>query len=103
MNERRARKMGTFAVVVTGLCVWVALGYDGAVTRAQKLPVRCYDVRDGLANSRVDFIYQDRKGYLWFGTREGLSRFDGYRFTNYGTREGLDHPSINAITEDQLG
>ena len=48
-------------------------------------------------------MYQDRKGYLWLATWEGLSRFDGYRFINYGLRDGLGDPIINAITEDRQG
>jgi ligand-binding sensor domain-containing protein/two-component sensor histidine kinase len=78
-----------------GLCVHAA--------SAQQLPIRRYDLRDGLAHSRVSAIYQDRKGFLWFGTWEGLSRFDGYRFTNYGIGDGLDNAVINAIAEDQAG
>src|SRR5262245_9051268 len=70
---------------------------------SQQLSVRHYDVRDGLANSRVVAIQEDRKGYLWFGTWEGLSRFDGYGFTNYGTRDGLGSALINAIAEDRQG
>jgi streptogramin lyase len=70
---------------------------------AQQLSVRHYDVSDGLANSHVNSIHQDAKGYLWFGTREGLSRFDGYRFTNYGTHDGLENPVINAVVEDRQG
>jgi ligand-binding sensor domain-containing protein/DNA-binding NarL/FixJ family response regulator len=65
--------------------------------------LRRYDVSDGLANSQVVALHQDRKGYLWFGTWEGLSRFDGYRFTNYSVRDGLGHPVINHITEDRQG
>src|SRR6266478_3122249 len=68
---------------------------------AQQLSFRHYGVADGLARSYVKAIYQDSKGYMWFGTPEGLSRFDGYRFTNYGTRDGLRNQSINAITEDK--
>ena len=41
------------------------------------------DVPDGLAQGTVQAIHQDAKGNLWFGTFEGLSRFDGYRFSNY--------------------
>jgi ligand-binding sensor domain-containing protein/signal transduction histidine kinase len=70
---------------------------------AEQLSIRRYDLRDGLANSRVADIHQDAKGYLWFGTWEGLSRFDGYRFINYDTRDGLGHALINAITEDRQG
>jgi ligand-binding sensor domain-containing protein len=70
---------------------------------AQQLPIRRYDLRDGLAHSHVAAIHQDTKGYLWFGTWEGLSRFDGYRFTNYDTRHGLGNSLINAIAEDRHG
>ena len=70
---------------------------------AQQLSVRHYDVSDGLANSHVGTIHQDAKGYLWFGTREGLSRFDGYRFINYDARDGLGNPVINALAEDRQG
>jgi ligand-binding sensor domain-containing protein len=71
--------------------------------RAQQLSVRRYDVSDGIAHGDVSAIHQDRKGYLWFGTWEGLSRFDGYRFTNYGVPDGLGHPIINDIAEDRRG
>jgi ligand-binding sensor domain-containing protein/signal transduction histidine kinase len=70
---------------------------------AERLPFRHYGVGDGLVQSRVAVIHQDGKGYLWFGTLEGLSRFDGHQFVNYGTADGLDHPTINAIAEDQNG
>jgi ligand-binding sensor domain-containing protein/signal transduction histidine kinase len=70
---------------------------------AQRLPLRHYDVSDGLAHSGIQVIHQDRKGYLWFGTSEGLSRFDGYRFTNYGERDGLGHVIVNDIAEDRQG
>ena len=48
-------------------------------------------------------IYQDRKGYIWFSTREGLSRFDGYSFVNFGERDGLEQQLVNAVTEDKQG
>jgi ligand-binding sensor domain-containing protein/two-component sensor histidine kinase len=70
---------------------------------AQRLSFHNYSVHDGLANAHVNSVYQDRKGYLWFGTWEGLSRFDGYGFTNYGMRDGLANPIINDITEDREG
>ena len=73
------------------------------MAHAQRLPFQRYNVDDGLAHSRVTSIHQDRKGYLWFGTWEGLSRFDGYRFTNYGLHDGLDNFVINTIAEDRQG
>jgi ligand-binding sensor domain-containing protein/signal transduction histidine kinase len=71
------------------------------LVRAQQLSIRHFDVSDGLAHSHVVAMHQDAKGFLWLATWEGLSRFDGYGFTNYGTRDGLGDPIINAIAEDQ--
>ena len=70
---------------------------------AQRLPIRHYDVSDGLAHSHVSAMHQDSKGYLWLATWEGLSRFDGYRFTNYTQSDGLGDPIVNDIVEDRKG
>jgi signal transduction histidine kinase/ligand-binding sensor domain-containing protein len=72
-------------------------------TSAQKLLLRRYDVADGLANSTVTSIYQDTKGFIWFSTQEGLSRFDGYSFVNYDVRDGLGHQIVNDVAEDKQG
>src|SRR5438128_5316190 len=81
--------------------LWSIVCLQGA--GAQQLPIRRYDLRDGLAHSRVISSHQDPKGYLWFGTWEGLSRFDGYRFVNYGTSDGLENSLINDVAEDRDG
>ena len=67
------------------------------LAHAEQLPIRIYRVADGLARDDVQTIVADKAGYLWFGTTEGLSRFDGYEFTNYGLNEGLPHASVNAL------
>lgn len=53
--------------------------------------------RDGLAQSQVRCMAQDKAGYLWFGTLGGASRFDGLDFTNFGLRDGLPDPQVNAL------
>jgi diguanylate cyclase (GGDEF)-like protein len=63
-------------------------------------------VADGLSQSSVSHILQDRKGLLWFGTQEGLNRYDGYRFTVHNARERdgflRDH-EITALIDDADG
>jgi ligand-binding sensor domain-containing protein/signal transduction histidine kinase len=60
-----------------------------ASLNAEHLPVRIYTTADGLAGNTIDCIVRDSRGYLWFCTREGLSRFDGYKFQKFGAEQGL--------------
>ena len=46
---------------------------------------------------------RDSRGFLWFCTAEGLSLFDGYRFTNFGVDQGLPNPYVTAILETREG
>jgi ligand-binding sensor domain-containing protein len=58
----------------------------------ERLPIRTYTTEDGLAHARVRRIVRDPRGFLWFCTIEGLSRFDGAEFVTYRTVDGLpDH------------
>jgi ligand-binding sensor domain-containing protein/signal transduction histidine kinase len=77
----------------------IALVAAGAADAAQ-IAARRYTVEEGLAHNYVARIYQDSNGYIWFGTREGLTRFDGERLRSYGTADGLPQLSISAIVED---
>ncbi|MCH8293261.1 hypothetical protein IH992_19430, partial [Candidatus Poribacteria bacterium] len=70
---------------------------------AQQLPFETYSVKAGLAGSNVNAILQDRQGYLWFGTMNGLSRFDGIEFDSFGTDDGMAGDRIKAIMQDRLG
>lgn len=65
----------------------VAAGF--ATVSAERLPVRAYSSSDGLGHDRVLCVVQDSHGLLWFCTADGLSRFDGRRFVNYGEAQGL--------------
>ncbi|WP_033411093.1 ligand-binding sensor domain-containing protein [Segetibacter koreensis] len=47
---------------------------------AQEYYFRHYQVENGLSSNTVFCSLQDKKGFLWFGTKDGLNRFDGYTF-----------------------
>jgi ligand-binding sensor domain-containing protein/two-component sensor histidine kinase len=70
---------------------------------AARLPTRRYTSADGLASDYTIGIYRDSRGFLWFSTRDGLSRFDGVRFTSYGIRDGLPATTINDVLETRAG
>src|SRR5262245_7447383 len=64
---------------------------------AAQLPLRRYSTTDGLASNAVYGIAPDSRGFLWFATADGLSRFDGYGFENQTERTGLPHGAIRQV------
>ena len=65
--------------------------------------LRNYNTDQGLPSSEVYITYQDKMGYMWFGTDNGVSRFNGYRFVNFGPLQGLSDPVAFYIQEDSKG
>lgn len=53
------------------------------LTNAQNYYFRHYQVENGLSNNSVLTSLQDKKGFMWFGTKDGLNRFDGYAFKSF--------------------
>ncbi|PRD46830.1 hybrid sensor histidine kinase/response regulator transcription factor [Sphingobacterium haloxyli] len=74
---------------------------------AQSYNFRHYQVEDGLAHNTVICSLQDRYGFMWFGTKNGLNRFDGYRFSVYRhdpeQAGSLGHNFIHSLLEDENG
>ena len=62
-----------------------------------------YDTRDGLAGSVVYDAIQDKEGFMWFATENGLSRFDGKNFKTFTTRDGLPDNEILKLFLDSKG
>ncbi len=62
---------------------------------------RHYTVADGLPSNTVYGVMQDHRGFIWFGTDAGASRFDGRHFVNYGQREGLPDEEVLQCYEDR--
>ncbi|HEY4337751.1 MAG TPA: two-component regulator propeller domain-containing protein [Puia sp.] len=78
------------------------------VARAGDDPrVKCLGIEQGLSNNAVTSVYQDARGFLWFGTYDGLNRYDGYGFTVYrtiiGDRNSLPFNNVATISGDGRG
>ena len=82
------------------LLLLVAAPYQ-AVT-AQKYFFDNYSNKQGLSEQKVYKLLQDSKDYIWLGTANGLSRFDGKKFENFSTRDNLAPGGVKSIFEDSL-
>ena len=74
--------------------------------RAQDLLVRSevYGIEDGLPHREVNALYQDSRGFIWVGSKGGLSRFDGYAFQNFSTAtDSFLQNDVFRILEDAEG
>ena len=70
---------------------------------AQQQIFKNYTVNDGLISNDIRRIFQDSKGFLWIGTMEGLSKYDGNTFTNFTKLKGLSHSVVNDFYESENG
>lgn len=76
---------------------------------AQKpfIAFRHFSDAEGLSQNHVNCIIQDRQGFMWFGTSEGLNRFDGYEFTIYrhidGDTSSIPSDNITELYLDKKG
>jgi ligand-binding sensor domain-containing protein/serine phosphatase RsbU (regulator of sigma subunit) len=62
-----------------------------------------YNVQNGLAQSNIYSIIQDKDGYIWLGTAGGASRFDGLNFVNYTTDDSLADNGVKSMIQTEDG
>jgi ligand-binding sensor domain-containing protein/signal transduction histidine kinase len=91
--------------VITLLCLFSMK--DATANSFSEIRFQQLTINDGLSLSSVYVIFQDSKGYMWFGTEDGLNKFDGSSFTVYRTgstyRNSISHKWIEIIFEDSEG
>jgi signal transduction histidine kinase/ligand-binding sensor domain-containing protein/CheY-like chemotaxis protein/AraC-like DNA-binding protein len=90
------------------LAVFLLFAFFSSEAQNQALLTH-YTTDQGLSQNTVVSVHKDKKGLMWFGTWDGLDKFDGYRFTVYkGNPDPLDknnllHTRIDWIREDKFG
>ncbi|MEJ2736707.1 MAG: GAF domain-containing protein [Anaerolineae bacterium] len=62
-----------------------------SATSAQRIKFRQLTLEDGLSQSTINCIVQDSRGFMWFGTQDGLNRYDGYEFRVYEHEPDAPH------------
>jgi signal transduction histidine kinase/ligand-binding sensor domain-containing protein/CheY-like chemotaxis protein len=81
----------------TSLLVSVLLG--ASLLYGQRYNFKFYGEQEGLQSLAVQVVLQDRAGFLWVGTQNGLFRYDGNRFAGFGKADGLPDAHIESLHE----
>ena len=89
----------------TKLLVWLMFFISASVltVEAQNYFFDNYSIKQGLSEQKVYKLFQDSKDYVWLGTANGLSRFDGKKFENFTSHDNLAPGGVKCIIEDSLG
>ena len=78
-----------------------------AQTISDNIKFKHLSVNDGLSDNNVGAILQDKEGFMWLGTSDGLNKYDGYKFTVYhhnpNDSNSIGPGNINSIYEDTEG
>ena len=85
------------------ISLFLLIGCAGFVS-ARNYALVSYNADNGLSHNTVRCIAQDQRGFMWFGTADGLSRFDGVVFRVYNSenlRHGLLNTSVHALCADR--
>ncbi|OQY26447.1 MAG: hypothetical protein B6244_13530 [Candidatus Cloacimonetes bacterium 4572_55] len=109
--------MSFYTRVCIYLVLFLSIIAEGADAYPSNIRFERISIQDGLSQSSTNHIIQDKKGFLWFGTQDGLNRYDGYQFTVF-RHDPMDSTSIsdnfilnvrgglflfNSLIEDQSG
>ena len=73
------------------------------IAHAQDHPIINYTTQAGLPSNNIYSITQDRLGYIWITTDNGLVKYNGYSYRVFTSKDGLNSNDIWRISEDNLG
>jgi ligand-binding sensor domain-containing protein len=89
--------------VFRALIPFVCLVLFPLLGECQRYTFREYGQAEGLSNLTVNSIEQDRQGFIWAATQNGVFRYDGFRFERYPLDPGLQTHNIQTLHEDSFG
>ena len=96
ITERKLQRVSTICVILW--CLTSAAYLD-----AQQYIFHAYQQAEGLKNLAVNALARDREGYLWVATENGVYRFLGSRFQQFGREQGLAELDIRTVVADPAG
>lgn len=78
-----------FVIVLVGIMCGLTFS-ELAFARERDIKFKRITIEDGLSQTTINDIYQDKQGYMWIGTSYGLNRYDGKKFKVYKYNDGKE-------------
>jgi len=101
------RMFFSFCLIIISPLLSVAQRSDTYFSSQKWLKIKAYSITEGLPSKSTTATFQDKRGFIWIGTQNGLCRFDGFEFKIFSssTKEEttISNNYINAICEDKQG
>ncbi len=103
-NKYKMTSIFNRAIILIGF-TWAFTFPLTALSQTKTLKFEHIGIEEGLSQINITCIIQDSRGFMWFGTRDGLNRYDGYKFTiyRYDSRDNntISNNFIQDIVEDE--
>ena len=104
-RNTRVRSRGDLLTALSRL-LWSTVFFLCAgvgISSAQQFTFHQYGQQDGLSDLAVKCLLQDRAGFLWMCSENGLFRYDGTEFKRFADKDGIDDTEIHSAVEDSTG
>jgi len=105
MQSNLIRIFLTLFLLIPSIVLKANINYKNTI--AQNLRFERLSMENGLSNNTILTIFQDKKGFIWFGTEDGLNRYDGYNCKVYKNdpddSTSISGKKIYSIIEDSSG
>ncbi len=93
--------------VKIGLILLLLVNSISLFSQRSNIKFKHLSIQDGLSQSTVNCIFQDEQGFMWFGTQDGLNKYDGFQFINFkndlNNSSSISNNFVNSIVQDTSG
>jgi len=85
------------------ICAWLICAEQTSFSQDLVFQSKRIEFEEGLASRSINCFFEDSRGFMWFGTNEGLNKYDAHRLDLYDENRGLASNYISQIAEDASG
>jgi signal transduction histidine kinase/CheY-like chemotaxis protein/ligand-binding sensor domain-containing protein len=107
MEQQRTIYLKPINLIRVCLQILLIIAFANAFSQIRNLKFEHISTDKGLSHSNIQGVVQDRQGFMWFATRDGLNKYDGYKFTVYknisNDSSSLSNDNLSEVLEGKDG